>query len=267
MIQHPLKIGYVLSGGGARGFAHLGVLQFLEELNIRPYAISGTSSGAIVGALYAAGKTPREILCLMKKKKLFGLSSLRWKRHSFFSMHILRKLLTNVIERDNFDSLVIKLFVTATDINEGKAVTFSKGDLFEPVIASASIPVLFEPVIIGNRTLIDGGIMNNFPVEPLEGICDLIIGSHVNKIESDKGNKLHLSKLKLLERSFYLSIANAVYEKKDKCQVFIESPLGNFDMYDVKKAAMIFNIGYKAAAESKEKILALFTDRKNSILA
>ena len=133
-------------------------------------------------------------------------------------------------------------------------------------MASASIPVLFEPVIMGNQTLVDGGIMNNFPIEPLDGICDLIIGSHVNKIERDEGSNIHLSKLKLLERSFHLSIANAVYAKKDKCHVFIESPLGTYDMYDVKKADIIFDIGYKAAAKNKEKIQALFPGQQSSIL-
>lgn len=132
------KIGYVLSGGGARGFAHLGVLKLLEELAIKPYAIAGTSAGAIAGALYAAGKTPEEILELMKNNSLFGWSTIAWRKKGFFTMDVLQKSLSNAIGKNDFDILKTKLFVAATDLIKGESVIFSKGKLFEVVVASAS---------------------------------------------------------------------------------------------------------------------------------
>ena len=153
------KIGYVLSGGGARGFAHLGMLKLLEELNIRPHAIAGTSAGAITGALYAAGKPAEEILGLMKKNNYFGWSNLLWRKDGFFSMDILRKLLKGAIGENDFGAVKTKLYVAATDLAKGESVILSRGKLFEAVMASAAVPVVFEPVILENRILVDVGIL------------------------------------------------------------------------------------------------------------
>lgn len=251
------KIGYVLSGGGARGFAHLGVLKLLEELHIKPYAIAGTSAGAIAGALYAAGKTPEEIHGIMKNNSYFGWTNIAWRKKGFFTMEALSKLLKDNIEKDDFDVLKTKLFVAATDLVKGESVVFSRGNLFEAVIASASIPVIFEPVKNGDKLLVDGGILNNFPVEPLTKICNIIIGSYVNKVENGIDNSSLLETVNILDRCFHLAIANSVYSKINKCDVFIEVPLHEFDMYDVKQADKIFETGYQTALLYKEKLLAV----------
>ncbi len=251
------KFGYVLSGGGARGFAHLGVIKLLKELNIKPSAIAGTSAGAIAGVLYAAGKKPEEILTLMKANKLFGWSSIAWQKKAVFSMEVLRKILNDNIETNDFSSLKIKLFVAATDLIKGEAVILSTGDLFEAVVASASVPVVFEPVKSGDTLLVDGGILNNFPVEPLENICDVIIGSYVNKIETGMGNNSGFKTVDILDRCFHLATAGAAYSKVNKCAVFIEAPLQGFDMYDIKQAEKIFDIGYQTALLQKDKLLQL----------
>jgi len=248
------KIGYVLSGGGARGLAHLGVIKLLEEIGIKPHAIAGTSAGAIAGALYASGKSPEEILELFKKNSLFGWSNIAWQKDGFFSMEVLRKLLKEALPQNDFDALKIKLFVAATDLIEGKLVTFSTGNLAEAVVASASVPVIFEPVKYGNLLLVDGGILNNFPVEPLTNICDVIIGSYVNKIEKGIGNESFFKTKNILDRCFHLAIANTAYSKVNACDVFIEVPLHGFDMYDVKQADKIFNIGYTTALQHKERL-------------
>lgn len=254
------KIGYVLSGGGARGFAHLGVLKLLEELGIKPYAIAGTSAGAIAGALYAAGKSPDAILQLMKNNNYFGWSNLLWRREGFFSMKVMEKTLSDAIGTDDFDALQIKLFVAATDLVKGESVILSEGKLIEAVIASASVPVVFEPVVMGKKMLVDGGVLNNFPVEPLEKTCAIIIGSYVNKM-ADGINTQSLSGAKnIIDRCFHLAISNSVYTKVNKCAVFIESPLHMFDMYDVKQADKIFEIGYTTALQHKEKLIALTKD-------
>lgn len=251
------KIGYVLSGGGARGFAHLGILKFLEELGIKPYAIAGTSAGAIAGTLYAAGKTPEEILNLVKSRNLFSPSSLLWRKSGFFSMEILESILKETIETDDFNALNIKMFITASDLNKGQAVIFSEGELFRPVIASASIPVIFEPVIMNDKVLIDGGLLNDLPIEPLQGICDIIIGSFVNKIEDGIGKSSRLQTFNILERCFHLAISKAVYDKAHLCDLFIETPLHAYGMYDVKKADLIFEAGYNEAVQNKSTILKL----------
>lgn len=259
------KFGYVFSGGGARGFAHLGLIKFLEELDIRPYAIAGTSAGAVIGALYAAGKTPLEILQIMQNNNYFSWSNILWKKSGFFSMDALEELLHENVGQDDFDSLKVKLFVTATDLNKGHTVIFSKGRLYQPVIASASLPIIFKPVIMGDKMLVDGGIMNNFPIEPLESICDIIVGSHVNKVEEGINATSLLHRFDILERCFHLAVSNSVYSKLNRCDFFVEPPLYSFDMYDVKKAEEIFEIGYFNALKYKEKLLSLLNKKETVI--
>lgn len=244
-----------MSGGGARGYAHLGVLQYLEEQQIKPHAISGTSAGAIVGALYGAGLSPQRILAIMTQNKYFGWSSILWGKSGFFSMDVLAKVLAEAIGKDDFEALQLKLFVAATDFNRGESVIFSKGPLFRPIIASASIPVVFEPVVIDDRVLIDGGLLNNFPLEPLEGICEVIIGSHVNNLKGSQTDNLKLQPFHISERCFHMAIAPAIYEKAKRCDVFLDPPMLQYNMFDTKKGNEIFEAGYQAAKAQHDTIL------------
>ncbi len=251
------KIGVVLSGGGARGFAHLGLLKALDELTVKPYAISGVSVGAILGALYAQGKSTDEILALTKGNSYFGFSNLLWRKAGFFSMEAIRELLVSNIPHNSFEGLKMPLFVNATDFSHNKTIFFSTGELVPRLIASASVPVLFNSVEMESHTLVDGALLNNLPVEPLMTICDKIIGSHVNKLEEISGVNMRLSKLAVLERCFHMSIANSVYSRGQHCDLFMEPELFNFGMFDTKNADTIFEIGYRHAMKEKEKILAL----------
>lgn len=251
------KIGLVLSGGGVRSFAHLGLLQVLDELGIHLYAISGVSSGAIVGALYAAGQKPEEILSLMKGNMYFSWSNFRLNKDGFFSMQPLLDSLKKIIPEDSFESLPIRLFVTVTDFTKNKPFTFSEGRLFETILASSSVPVIFEPVKMGDSLLVDGGLLNNFPVEPLENICDKLIGSHVNNIQNQKEPFKHIGKALILERCFHMAIANTIYKKTESCRVFIEPLLDQFGMFERNKADMIYEIGYKTALKYKAELIKL----------
>lgn len=207
------KIGYVLSGGGARGFAHLGMLQALEEMNVLPNAIAATSVGAAMAALYAVGKPPVEIMELLKKNNYFRWSNLTLNGSGLFSMDVLRQLLHEEVKVDDFDALPIKLFFATTDLNNGDSIIFSEGKLFHTIVASASIPVLFKPTIIGECVLVDGGLLNNFPAEALLSYCDVIIGSHVNKIENGMGSASLFKTFNILECCFHLAISQHVQAK------------------------------------------------------
>ncbi|OQP50322.1 hypothetical protein A4H97_00295 [Niastella yeongjuensis] len=252
-----VKTGIVLSGGGVRGFAHLGLLQALEELQIQPYAISGVSAGAIVGALYAAGHTPHKILDLLKNNSYFGWSSFLLNKDGLFSMKVLRKALQTLIPIDSFESLDKNLYITATDLANNETVTFSKGPLVEPVIASASVPVIFEPVRINDHILVDGGLLNNFPVEPLENICDQLIGSYVNNIPKGLDNGKRIGKMHMIEKCFHMAISPVVYSKAERVDLFLEPDLHEFGMFDVNKADQIYETGYNTAMKHKNQLLNL----------
>lgn len=241
------KIGLILSGGGVRGFAHLGLLQALDESGIRPGAISGVSSGAIVGALYAAGHRPADILAFMKGHSYFGWSHFSLKGDGFFSMRPLLDTLEKYIPGDSFERLQTRLYVTATNFSRNEAVVFSSGPLYQAVIASASVPVIFEPVMWEGSLLMDGGLLNNFPLEPLEKECDLLIGSHVNLLPTDSRGAGHIGKANILERCFHLAIAGSVYRKATRCHLFIEPLLQGYNMFDINQAEEIYAIGYETA--------------------
>lgn len=139
-------IGLVLSGGGARGFAHLGVMKALTELGIHISEISGTSAGAIAGSLFAAGYAPDQILEIIEETNVFDFLRPVFNKPGLSSMEKVEEVLSNYLSDDSFESLQIKLFVNATDLNSGEEIFFSSGPLIKPIVASACIPVIFSPV-------------------------------------------------------------------------------------------------------------------------
>jgi len=250
MAEEKYKTGLILSGGGARGFAHLGVLQALNESEIYPDVISGTSAGALAGVLYCDGYSPKEILKIMKASSRLEYMKPTLPRDGLLQISGLIKILSSHLHAKTFEELKIPLFVSATNINNGKVVYFSRGELLDPVIASASIPVLFKPVIINNSYFVDGGVLDNFPIRPLEGKCMTTIGSFVNP----PGYEEHTTGLiKIAVRTFMLSMSKEMLEKSKKVDLFIApDELKNFSILDPEKAEEIFSIGYKAAKAKLE---------------
>jgi len=247
MSEKKYDIGLVLSGGGARGFAHLGVIKALNEAGIYPDVVSGTSAGALVGVLYADGYTPDEILNIMNGGSRLDFMRPALPREGLLQINAVLKILRTSLRAKTFEELKIPLFVSATDLNNGKAVYFSKGDIFDPVIASASIPVLFQPVKIDDISYVDGGVLDNLPVRPIEDRCRILIGSFVNPV----GYMEKISGLiNIAERTFMLSMSKEIYEKSKKFNLFIAPPeLRNYKILDPEKSIELFNIGYNATNE------------------
>jgi len=248
------RTGLVLSGGGARGFAHLGVIKALNEAGIFPDVISGTSAGAIAGVLYADGYTPEQILKLFNTGSRLDFMRPTLPREGLLQISGVMKILKATLHATTFEELKIPLFVSATDINNGKSVYFSQGELVEPVIASASIPVLFQPVIIDNVYYVDGGVLDNLPLRPLENKCRYLIGSFVNPV----GYIEKISGLiNIAERAFMLSMSKEIIEKAKKFDLFIAPPeLRKYGILDPEKAEELFSLGYKVTREKlKDEII------------
>jgi len=241
------KIGLVLSGGGARGIAHLGLLKAMEERKMEIDVISGTSAGAIIGALYASGHSTEAILEMIKSVSTYQLLSPAYSLKGVLKIEVLQKFLRKYIPDNRFESLKISLIVAATNINRGRTDFFSSGELYTPVCASSCIPVLFQPVEWEGSTYIDGGILNNLPVEPLMDSCDVIIGSHTNPITEDFAPK---NARQVMERTLMMAIVCNVEVRKAKCDHFIEAPgLGMYNVLDLRSADVIFERGYVAASK------------------
>lgn len=241
------KIGLALSGGGIRGVAHLGVLTALEENGLKPHIISGVSSGAIIGTLYAYGMPPAEILENLLKTKIFRYMRPAWSKFGFLNIQKLEAIYKLYLPVKTFEELPLKLIISAADIIEGKTIFFSEGDLLKAILASSCVPVIFAPLEMDGKLMVDGGIINNLPVEPLIGKCDFIIGVHVNPTNT----KYHISSIKsMIERTFHLAIAGNVKDRIKHCNLFIEPPeLANYNIFELSKAKEIYRIGYEYASE------------------
>ena len=252
MSNYKYKIGLVLSGGGARGFANLGVIQALNEAGIFPDVICGTSAGAIAGVLYADGYSPKEILKITNSGSRLNYIRLTVPKQGLLQIAGVVRILRNYLRAKTFEELKIPLFVTATDLNNGRVDYFSSGELLNVVIASASIPVLFKPVVIDNKHYVDGGVLDNLPVKPIENICRFIIGSFVNPT----GYQENVSNLiNIAERSFLLSMSKEVTEKAKKFNLFIAPiELRNYKILDPEKAEEVFMVGYNATKEKLKEI-------------
>ncbi|TDD97399.1 patatin-like phospholipase family protein [Flavobacterium cellulosilyticum] len=256
------KVGIVLSGGGARGIAHLGILKALEEFGTKPSVISGTSAGAIAGAFYARGFSFEEILIILKKGHFFNYSNLLIKKQGFFSMKGFEKIYSNYFPTNSFSDLNIPLYVAATDVLKGEIVYFSSGDISQSLMASSCFPVIFQPVKYMETYFVDGGVLDNFPIKPLLNQCEIIIGIYVNSIKKEI-NEIHMNNI--IDRSFHLALYNSVKNKIKKCDLFIEPPdMSQFGMFDLRKTNEIFDYGYKYGLSLEDKIKELMVN-KNTI--
>lgn len=241
------KLGIVLSGGAARGFAHPGVIKALHEHDLVPEVISGASAGAIAGCFYADGYEPEEILELFKGKKFLDLTRFRIARTGLLEVTGLRKLLKNNLHARDFDSLQKELYISVTNYRTGEPEYLNDGDLVESVIASASIPGLFTPTKLNTDYYIDGGVVDNFPVSPIREKCKKLIGVAVNPIGEETGK---ISIISIIVRSLHIAMASEIKHNKDLVEIFIEpKELKDYSLLDVKAGHEMFRIGYEKAIE------------------
>lgn len=255
-------IGISLSGGGARGIAHIGVLQALEELGIFPDVISGTSAGALVGALYASGQKPAEILRIFKDSSLRKLFRVSLPTIGLSDNRYLREVMAEVIGIDDFAALQKPLYISVTNLTTGQCEIVSEGKLFDVAVASCSIPILFKSVKIGESIYADGGLMNNLPVEPLIDTCDRVIGVNVTPVdhEGKLGNLLDIG-----SRVLELSLWANVEPRLQQCDIKLEPQADEYGLFDLSKAQEIYEAGYLETMKNKEAIFVALATETPSI--
>lgn len=238
-----MKIGLVLSGGGARGIAHLGIIKALYEMGVEFDQIAGTSAGAITGALIAQGYSPDESLKIIESSSFVRHLRPAWTRMGLLRIDTVADLYKKYIPHDSFEKLQIPLHVLAVDLNDGEQVIFEQGELIRPVLASCCLPGIFEPMRINKRQFVDGGVLNNLPVEIIENKVDSIIGSHCNVL----GPRKPVTSMRgVIERSLVLAVQSKTKERFAKCTVLIEPPqLAQYGTMDISKARELFRIGYQ----------------------
>ena len=205
--------------------------------------IAGTSAGAIAGALLAQGYTPDESLKIIESSSFVRHLRPAWNRMGLLRLDTMVDLYKKYIPHDSFEGLQIPMHVVAVDLNAGEQVVFEQGELIRPVLASCCLPGIFEPFLINKRQFVDGGVLNNLPVDVIEHKVDFLIGSHCNVLGPRKPIR---SMRGVIERSLVLAVQSKTKERFGKCNVLIEPPqLAEYSTTDVSRARDLFRAGYQ----------------------
>lgn len=236
------KIGIALSGGGVKGFAHLGVLQALKEKGIEADILGGISAGAIVGSFIAAGKSPKEVMEQINENDFFDFAKVTIPDRGLFTLDNMTENLEKSLGVKTFEELKIPFYVGAANLDKARMEYFSQGELIKIIQASSSIPVLFSPVKINGELYVDGGLFENLPVSPLLNKCDKIIAVNVMPI-SFKEKMESISDIAI--RTFQIkTVANSL-ELKEKADIYIEpTGIGKYNILNTKYSQELYDLGY-----------------------
>ncbi len=189
-VPKPPRIGLALGGGAARGFAHIGVLQVLEEQGIKPDLVVGTSAGSVVAALYASGKTPAELTSMAMTLDESSITDWVFPGRSLLKGEALAKFVRNLTAGRQIESMRVPLGIVAADLQNGQPILFRRGDPGVAVRASSSVPGVFEPVKISGREYIDGGAVSPVPVRFAKQMgADVIIAVDISAIPEGQSTK------------------------------------------------------------------------------
>jgi NTE family protein len=290
--QKRPKIGLVLSGGGAKGFAHIGVLKVIEEAGIKIDYIGGTSMGAVIGGLYASGYNATQIDSIFHKVNFDELlndyiprsaKSFYEKRNDesyalslpfsnfkvgipqalskgLYNFNLLSRLTRHVRQVNDFNQLPTPFLCIGTNIETGQQVVLNKGNLAQAMLASAAFPTLFTPIEIDGQLLIDGGVANNFPVDEVKNLgADLIIGVDVQDGLWDKNQLKNATKILV-----QITNLHSIEQMKNKIKgtdIYITPDIKNFGVLSFDRGREIIQRGEEAAFAVYEKIKTLSTDQ------
>ncbi|SFU28668.1 NTE family protein [Pustulibacterium marinum] len=249
--------GMVLSGGGIRALAHAGLLKALLEHGRQPNCLAGTSGGSLIAALYATGHHPDDMMAFFKETPVFALNLFAMNKPGIIDSEKYVALFHKFFKVTTFEELQVPITVTATNLNTGKLEFFDSGDLIKPLLASCALPPYFSPVDINGQLYSDGGLLNNFPYEPVCDTCDVTMGSFVNPV-SDVTNKDINSTFKLLQRVISITMDSNYYQKFEKCHyVFLPPEIYSVGILDTKMMDKAFDIGYQHALKEMDTMLII----------
>lgn len=241
-------IGLALGSGAALGAAHIGVLKALEEHNIKPSFITGTSIGALVGALYAFGKSVEEIEEIAIGLDWLDISDIRLSKMGLLSNNEIGELLDEYLGEVTFEEANIKLAVVATDIANGEKVILDKGRVSEAVEASTCIPVIFEPIEIDGRLLVDGGLLESVPVSVLKefGAAKTIAVD----VKAFRKYKRPDDIFDVLNNSLEIALIHLAHVHIEDVDLLIQPKLGDYSRMDTNHTREMIDLGYEAAVEA-----------------
>jgi NTE family protein len=274
------KVGIALGGGAARGFAHIGVLEILDKENITVDMIAGTSAGAVVGALYAQGINAAQIKKMVLEMdgfKRFQLVDISLPKTGFLAGKKITELLKSVIGDVEFSDLDIPFACTATDIMTGEEIIINKGSVLDAVRASISVPIIFAAVKYKERYLVDGGLMDQVPVDAIKDMGpDITIGVNVTPRINNSRKRLYIDEVTPYKQQIekepnmytimmnYMSIVNskAADASLRRADIVIEPRLSGISFTDFRKAEQCILEGEFAGIDALLDIKKLLADQE-----
>lgn len=246
------KIGLALGGGAALGAAHIGVIKALEEADIKIEQITGTSIGAFIACLYAFGKNCEEMHQIGSELEWFEIAGLKLSRYALLSNEKLGELITKHIGEKNIEDSSIPLTFVATNITNGEKVVLNKGNVAKAVMASCAIPGIFEPVQIEEVLLVDGGVVENVPINTLSDMgSDYIVGVDLNSKHTYERPE---NVVDVILNSFHFLMKESANHQTKKADVLIAPNLSAFSRSDISQVETLMEIGYEAAKKALEKL-------------
>ena len=273
IVSSPPSIGIAFGAGGARGIAHLLMIEALDELGVKPTIISGSSIGAVVGAFYAAGFTAKEMKEILQQLinpksdsvfdfllksdivKMFTMFDPQFIRSGFIKGEKFQNYMKSHLQVSRFEELKIPLKIVATDYWKKEAVIFEKGDLIQPIKASYSLPGLFTPVKIKNRILIDGGAVNPLPFDLIMDKCDITIAIDVTAFKVQNESEIPPTFDSVF--TTYQTMQNSIIKERLKFlrpDIYIRPEIFDVRVFDFVKADLIFKQAQPAKEELKRQL-------------
>lgn len=267
------SIGIAFGAGGARGIAHLLMIEALDELGLKPSIISGSSIGSVVGAFYAAGFDSKQMLEILDQLihpksdsvfdfllksdivKMFTMFDPQFIKSGFIKGEKFQKYMETHLKVSRFEDLKVPLKVVATDYWKKEAVVFDKGDLLSPIKASYSLPGLFTPVKIKNRILIDGGAVNPLPFDLIMDKCDITIAIDVTAFKAQSESEIPPTFDSVF--TTYQTMQNSIIKERLKFlkpDIYIRPEIYDVRVFDFVKADLIFKQAQSAKEELKRQL-------------
>jgi NTE family protein len=255
----PPVIGLALSGGAARGIAHIAVLDVLEQEGIPIHAIAGTSAGSIIGAFYAAGMPLSEIKRVLLNASWKDVLKLTIPKKGLISSEGIYRFMDGILPVKKFSGLPIPFAAVATDLHTGEKVSITSGSVARAVQASCSLPVIFTPTEINKKPLVDGGVSSQIPVRTVreELGANMVIAVNVNymAIEFDQFDTI----IKIAAHLSALWASRNAREEEKLADVVVPVNTKGIALYDLSKSRELLRRGRKAAEEKLPDIRALLT--------
>ena len=241
------SVSIAFSGGGARGFSHIGVIMAMERFGIKPDIISGVSAGSIAAVLYSAGLSPLDIRqCFADSNKFADFRDWTVPKDGIFKLDKFAKMLDSWLPIKNLENLNIPTVICATNLDRGSQVGWCKGEIVPRVVASCSIPIVFRPVTIKGEHYVDGGVLHNLPAWAIREYCDILYGCNCSPLNKDYKYKESLLDIAL--RSYHLTTKSNLAPDIRLCDyVITPKEMRHQKLFDLTSLDQSIKYGYEAA--------------------